>query len=233
MRRSAVQSLLPQAFTETLDLETRRVYLRHWPVLQVNAVSWRGIIIPPDPNPDPEGSTGYRLQPCDAAPPGRPQAIDLFGAGYRPGRQSLVVSYRAGYALQGETQTVPTAAPFQLTALAPFGPWTSDGGVAYAATGAALSPVSVAPGQGQYSVSGGVYVLSPADAGRALTIGYGYIPQDVVQAATELAADRFRAAERIGLKSKSVGGQETIAYDISAIPAPILALLQPYRRVAV
>ena len=44
-------------------------------------------------------------------------------------------------------------------------------------------------------------------------------PQDVAQAALELAAERFRAAEHIGLRSKSVGGQETIAYDTSAIPA--------------
>ena len=41
------------------------------------------------------------------------------------------------------------------------------------------------------------------------------MPQDLAQAATELAAERFRAAERIGLRSKSLGGQETIAYDLS------------------
>ena len=72
-----------------------------------------------------------------------------------------------------------------------------------------------------------------ADAGASVTISYGYVPQDLAQAATELGAARFRAAERIGLSSKSVGGQETISYDMSAIPAPIVALIQPYRRVAV
>ena len=226
-------SLLPQAYTETLDLETRRVYLRQWPVLQVNAVLWRGIVVPPDPNPDPEASTGYVLQAGDAAPPGRPQALDLFGAFHRPGRQSLVVSYRAGYAVPSETQTVATAAPYPLTALAPFGPWASDLGVSYAATGAALSPVATAPGAGQYVVAAGLYAFSAADAGQAVSIAYGYVPQDVAQAATELAAERFRAAERIGLTSKSMGGQETIAYDTSAISAPILAMLQPYKRVAV
>ena len=99
--------LLPQTYTETLDLETRRVYLRQWPVLQVNSVLWRGIVVPPDQSADLDASFGYALQPGDAAPPGRPQAIDLFGDCYRPGRQSLVVSYRAGYAVQGEAQTVP------------------------------------------------------------------------------------------------------------------------------
>ena len=39
------------------------------------------------------------------------------------------------------------------------------------------------------------------------------MPQDIAQATLELAAARFRAAEHIGLASKSIGGQETIAYD--------------------
>ncbi len=225
--------LLPQSYTETLDLETRRVYLRQWPVLQVNSVLWRGIVIPPDQSADPDVSFGYALQPGDSAPPGRPQAIDLFGDCYRAGRQSLVVSYRAGYAVQSEAQTVPSSAPFQLATFAPYGPGASDLGVVYAMTGVALSPVAVAPGAGQYAVSAGVYSFSAADAGQAIAISYGYVAQDVAQAALELAAERFRAAERIGLRSKSVGGQETIAYDASAISAPILAMLQPYKRVAV
>ncbi|RBP15874.1 hypothetical protein DFR50_107144 [Roseiarcus fermentans] len=224
--------LLPQGYTEAIDLETRRVYLRQWPVLQVSSALWRGVVIPPDANPDPEGSMGYVLQPGDGAPPGRPQALDLFGS-FRPGRQSLVVSYRAGYAVQGETQTIPAAAPVTLAALAPYGPWASDLGVSYAATGAPLSPVAAAPGAGQYTVSGGVYGFSAVDAGQAVTIGYGYVPQDLAQAATELAAERFRAAERIGLRSKALGGQETIAYDTSAVSAAVLAMLQPYKRVAV
>ena len=225
--------LLPQSYAETIDLDSRRVYLRHWPVLEVDSVVWRGIVIPPDASPDPAGSAGYALQPGDPAPPGRPQAIDLFGEPCRPGRQSLVVSYRAGYAVQDEAQTIPAAAPLQLPAIAPYGPWASDLGVVYTATGAPLSPVASAPGGGQYSVSGGTYSFSAADAGQAVMLSYGYVPQDVAQAALELAADRFRAADRIGLRSKSVGGQETIAYDNSAVPAPILMMLQPYKRVAI
>ncbi len=225
--------LLPQAYTETIDLETRRVYLRQWPVLQVNSVLWRGNVVPPDLDADPCASAGYALQPGDAAPPGQPQALDLFGTQYRTGRQSLIVSYSAGYAVQREPQEVPASAPLQVTALAPFGPWASDLGVVYASTGAPLTPVAVAPGGGQYSVGGGVYAFSIADAGQSLSISYGFVPQDVAQAALELAAERFRAAEHIGLRSKSVGGQETISYDASAISAPILAMLQPYRRIAV
>ena len=101
----------------------------------------------------------------------------------------------------------------------------------YAATGAPLTAVSASPGAGQYVVSAGTYGFSATDAGQSVSISYGYVPQDIAQAALELAAERFRAAERIGLKSKSIGGQETIAYDTSAMSAPIQAMLQPYKRV--
>ena len=39
-------SLLPFSYAETIDLETSRVTLRHWPVLQVTSVTWRGIAVP-------------------------------------------------------------------------------------------------------------------------------------------------------------------------------------------
>jgi hypothetical protein len=217
-------SLLPFSYAETIDLETSRVTLRHWPVLQVTSVTSRGIVVPPDENADLEASVGYALQP------GQPQALDLFGHHYRAGRQSLVVSYSAGYAVQNETQIVPTAAPLQLSAFSPYGPWASDLGLTYTATGAPLTSVSASPGAGQYSVSAGTYGFSAADAGQSVSISYGYVPQDIAQAALELAAERFRAAERIGLRSKSIGGQETIAYDTSAMSAPIQAMLQPYKR---
>ncbi len=223
-------SLLPRSFEETIDLETNRVTLRQWPVLQVASVISRGIVVPPDENADLEASVGYALQPGDGIPPGRPQALDLFGHHYRPGRQSLVVSYSAGYAVQNETQAVPASAQLQLSAFSPYGPWGSDLGVIYSATNAPLTAVSASPNAGQYSVSAGTYAFSAADAGQSVSISYGYVPQDIAQAALELAAERFRAAERIGLRSKSIGGQETIAYDTSAMSAPIQAMLQPYKR---
>jgi hypothetical protein len=223
--------LLPFSYAETIDLETNRITLRQWPVQQVTSVTWRGIAVPPDENANLEASIGYALEPCDGVPPGRPQALDLFGHQYRSGRQSLVVSYSAGYAIQNEVQAVPTAVPLQVSAFSPYGPWGSDLGVTYTATGAPLTAVSASPTVGQYAVGAGTYGFSAADAGQSVSISYGYVPQDIAQAALELAAERFRAAERIGLKSKSIGGQETIAYDTSAMSAPIQAMLQPYKRV--
>jgi len=225
--------LLPQSYSETIDGESRRLFLRHWPVLQIASVTLDGFAIPPATPVSGPCDCGYLLRPDDVAPPGRQQALDIFGWHVRPRRQNLVVAYSAGYAVQSEAQSVPLATPWSLAALAPYGSWATDRGVVYAATGAAFSAVASAPSTGQYSVVAGAYGFSAGDAGAAISISYGYIPQDVAQAALELAAERFRAAERIGLRSKSLGGQETIAYDTSAISAPVMALLQPYRRVGV
>jgi hypothetical protein len=227
-------SLLPQSYSEVIDGERERLFLRHWPVLRVTSVTLDGQAIPPAAPAGALPTLGYLLRADDDdAPPGRQQALDIFGRHVRPRRQNLVVDYVAGYAVQGEAQIVPSATPWTLDALAPYGPWAIDLGVVYAGSGAALRAVPAAPTLGQYCVAGGAYTFDAGDAGAAVAISYGYVPQDVAQAALELAAERFRAAERIGLRSKSLGGQETIAYDTCAISAPVLALLQPYRRVAV
>ena len=225
-------SLAPRNYTETIDIESDRVYLANWPVMRVNSVVLDGLVVPPATPARPQAAIGYLLQPADGAPPGRQQALDLFGRRYHRLRQGLVVTYQAGYAMENETWTAPSAAPYQLTAAAPFGPWATDLGVVYASSGTPLQAVKSAPAAGQYSVSAGVYHLSAADAGAALAISYGFVPQDLAQAATELAAERFRASERIGLRSKSLGGQETISYDVSGLSASVLALIAPYRRSA-
>ena len=226
-------AVLPQSYSEVLDAEGQRVFLRHWPVVRVTSVTLDGQAIPQAGATSAPPAHGYLLRPDDVAPPGRPQSLDIFGRRAATRRQSLVVDYVAGYAVQGEAQTAPAAAPWTIAALAPYGPWATELGVAYAATGAALTAVPSSPTAGEYALAGGAYAFSAADAGAALSISYGYVPQDLAQAALELAAERFRAADRIGLRSKSLGGQETIAYDMSAVSAPALALLQPYRRVAV
>ena len=220
--------LLPQTYNETIDGQSARLWLRHWPVLNIASLTIDGLTVPPVV---PGVRHGFLLQGADSAPPGRQQAVDIFGCWPLRGRQNVAISYSAGYGVTSEAAQVPATSPWQAAALQPYGPWACDLGVGYAATGVKLTPVASAPALGQYAVSAGLYSFSPADAGAALSLSYGYIPQDVAQAALELAAERFRAAERIGLKSKSVGGQETIAYDTSAISAAVLALLRPYRRV--
>jgi hypothetical protein len=220
--------LSPQNYSEILDGESARIPLRHWPVLSIASLTIDNLVVPPVVA---GVRHGYLLQSGDSAPPGRQQAVDIFGCWPLRGRQNIAIAYQAGYAISGEMQTFPAATPWQVAAAAPYGPWNGDLGVVYAATGAALTMVASSPSAGQYVVSTGVYSFSASDAGALVSIAYGYIPQDIAQAALELAAERFRAADRIGLRSKSIGGQETISYDTSAMSAAVLALLQPYRRV--
>ncbi len=226
-------ALLPQTYVETIDLERPRVFLRNWPVLAINTVTLDGYPVPPAPAGSGGPFNGYCLKPGDSAPPGAPQALDLFDRHVRRRPQNLVVNYVAGYAVQNEAQTIPTSGPYQISAAAPYGAWGADLGVVYASIGTPLTATAGPPKTGQYSVSAGTYTFSLGDAGAALLISYGYVPQDLSQAALELAAERFRAADRIGLRSKSIGGQETISYDGAAISAPVLAMLQPYRRAAI
>ena len=224
--------LAPQDYTELCDGDRRTLILRHWPALQVRSVTWNGMAVPQIAAGEIGAAFGYMLRPGDLAPPGAPQALDLFGVALSHRRANVVVDYQAGYAVIGETQAAPAVAPRTLAALAPYGPWASDLGVTFADRRAPLTAVAAAPATGQYAVSDGVYNFAAGDAGASVSLSYGYVPQDLAQAALELAAERFRAAEHIGVRSKSLGGQETIAFDAAPISAPVLALIQPYRRVA-
>lgn len=226
-------ALLPQDYTELFDGDRRALTLRHWPALKVRSMTWNGVVVPQLAAGGVSAAFGWVLRPGDLAPPGAPQTLDLFGVTPSHRRANVVVDYQAGYAIAGETQTIPATAPFTLAALAPYGPWASDLGATYATSGAPLTAVVGAPAAGQYAVADGVYSFAAADAGATISLGYGYVPQDLAQAALELAAERFRAADHIGVRSKSLGGQETIAFDSSPISAPVMALIQPYRRVAV
>ena len=68
-------------------------------------------------------ASGYLLEAWDGLPPGRPQALDLFRAVFRNGRQNVVVGYSAGYAVESEAASVPASpGPYTVTAAAPFGP---------------------------------------------------------------------------------------------------------------
>jgi hypothetical protein len=227
-------SLTPRTLTERLDGNGKtRLFLSRYPVLQtislvIDNVAVAAAMPPAAGAPHPRG---YLLEPWDGLPPGRPQALDLFDLVFRQGRQNIVVSYSAGYAVESEAASVPAApGPYNVTAAAPFGPWASDAGVAYA-SGAALAAVTGSPGAGQYNVSGGVYTFSAADAGAAVLISYGFIPAAINNACIEWTAERYRYRTRIGQSSQTVAGQQTAAYSLKDIPDFIRASLDPYRSV--
>jgi hypothetical protein len=230
-------SLIPRVFTEQLDGNGKaRLFLQHYPVLQLDSVVVDNVAVPAAPLPAAGAphARGYLLEPWNGLPPGRPQALDLFDLAFRKGRQNVVVSYSAGYAVQSEAATVPAApGPYSVTAAAPFGPWASDAGVAYA-DGAPLAAVAGNnPAAGQYNVSAGIYTFAAADAGAAVLLSYGFIPAAINNSCIEWVAERYRYRTRVGQSAQTVQGQMTASYSLKDMPDFVRASLDPYRRVAV
>jgi hypothetical protein len=64
------------------------------------------------------------------------------------------------------------------------------------------------------------------------TAGYSTVPLDLKQAAIEAFALAYRQRVRIGEKSNSMGGQVTIAYDMSDVPPRSMSVFNQYRRLA-
>lgn len=237
--------ILPQTYTELYDVDpsTRRVTLRNFPVVSVaaNGVQLGPAIIQPmnpltgqpiayPPNLGYGMGYGYALEPdrWGGAPPGESQDILLMGVVPYRRDEGLQVIYTAGYQT---TDAYTVAAPYQIKALQPYGLWAIDSGVVYTNTGLALTLVNASPGLGQYSVNNGTYFFAAADAGAALSISYGFVPSDLAQACNEFVAQRLVAAGRVGVKSKSLAGQETISYDTSNMPAAVADMIRPYRRI--
>ncbi len=227
-------SLTPRSCVERIDGNGKaRIYLRHYPVLQMTSLAIDNVAMPAVVTPAagaPYGE-GYLLEAWDGLPPGRPPALDLFHALFRQGRQNIVVAYEAGYSVEGEAASVPAApGPYTVTAAAPFGPWASDGAVSYA-NGTALAAVAGAPGAGEYNVASGVYTFAAADAGAAVLVSYGFIPAAINNACIEWTAERYRYRTRIGQSAQSVSGQITSSYSLKDMPDFVRASLDPYRSV--
>lgn len=229
-------SLTPRTLTERLDGSGRtRMFLSHYPVLQIGSLVIDNVTVPAAASPAAGAPQpfGYLLEPWDGLPPGRPQALDLFAACFHCGRQNVVVSYTAGYAVENEAAGVPAApGPYNVSAAAPFGPWASDSGVTYA-SGAALTAVAGTPSAGQYNVSAGVYAFAAVDAGAAVLMSYGFVPAAINNACIEWVAERYRYRTRIGQSAQTVAGQQTASYSLKDMPDFVRASLDPYRRVAV
>lgn len=228
-------NILPMSYTDTVngtDFRAGRLLLKAWPVISFTSLYVDGALISPAPPlpmaPVGTYGIGWVLEAVDPSPPGRPQSLYMRGGGFWRGVQNVVASYSAGYQVS-ETQTI---AGGTLTAIQPYGAWASDQGVVYATSGTALTKVASAPAQGQYSVTtAGVYTFNSADNGASVVMSYGYLPADLAQACIEWVALRFTSQKSIGVKSQSLGGQETISYDTGPIPQFVMAAIQPYKRV--
>lgn len=233
-----------RSYTRSFDGSgTGRLVLPDWPVTKVATVQVESVTIPPAPAPAPSEiwpltpfgyGFGYRYAAWDGGLPGDPAVLELLGGRFWRGRQSISVTYNAGYLVQSEPATVP-GSPYAVTVLQPMGLWSGDGGVVYAGSGNALTAVAATPAVGQYVPPGqsepGLYTFAAADQGAALLVSYSFIPADLEEACIQLVAERYSYRGRVGQRSKSLGGNETMTFDRSGIAPEILSLIAPYRSV--
>jgi hypothetical protein len=253
-------SLLPRAYAERYDGQgNHRILLRNWPVLSIqNLMVWNQVIAPANPPPTGGAQSGYLLSPWNGAPPGSMQWLDIYSSlyeswvdttAYDRGQQSVSVDYTAGYAVQAEPATIPAVVPPatepQVQPLAPFGPWASDLSVINASTGAPFLPGPDPAPQGGYSVQAGLYSFNSADIGTPVLLSYGYVPAEISEACMELCAERWTYRQRIGIRSQSLAGQESISFGWpggsitnaggpgGSIPAYLQSMIDPYRAVVV
>ena len=226
-------AILPSAYTETYDGgDDVSIMLRQWPVIGVSSCIVDGVAIPPSP-PLVAGASaqiGYVLDFSVAAPPGAMQRLSLRGFLFTCGIQNVTISYGAGYQITNESAVIPTTPPYSVPARAPYGNWASDGGVVYS-NGVSLTAVTGNPAAGQYAVVNGVYSFAQPDAGSAVLLTYGYVPADLASCCMDWAAERYAYRSRIGQQSKSLGGQETMAFIVKNIPDFVVSALSSYRRV--
>jgi hypothetical protein len=64
------------------------------------------------------------------------------------------------------------------------------------------------------------------------TAGYENLPPSLVQAVNELVGEAFRRRERIGQTSKTLGGQETVAFSTADMNAAVKTALAGFMAVA-
>jgi hypothetical protein len=205
-----------------------KIQLRHWPVVSVTSVSIDGRIVPQASS---EFASGWTLEAGDDEPPGAMQMLMLRGGIFSRGWQNVSIAYRAGYQICNEACLAPSGQSGLVVSAQTYGPYACDGGVTYA-NGVALTCVAAYPAQGQYALDGvGGYLFSSQDAGQSLLLNYGYVPRDLASCALEWAADRYRYRERIAMTSKSLGGQETAAFRIAAMPDYVVMSLRSFARI--
>jgi hypothetical protein len=225
-------TVLSRPYTDYFDgYGEYRKMLRNYPVTSISSLLVDATTIPVSPGMGSPGATsGYVLQAWDGSLPGDPQMLDLRGYVYCWGRQNVRVIYQAGYLVSAEPMTVPSGGG-AVTAAQLNGPWAEDAGVVYAVGGVSLAKVTDAPGTGQYSVVAGVYTFALGDAGKGVLASYSYVPAPLNQACIEMTAEAYRYRTRIGEKSHTVPGAQTVAFDTSRLTSAIKMMIEPFKMV--
>jgi hypothetical protein len=194
------------------------VLLANWPVQTVTSVGTGGSFVPASVfNSAGYPSSGYAMSDKRFGP----QTLDLYGFGFGGPTQ---VIYTAGFRTT-ETDVIP-ATPFQVTPVTD-GRWIAD--IKTTIDGVDAVKVAADPVAGQYSIDGwGVYTFAAADEGKTAVITYDYAPFDVSFAVDELIGEWYKRKDRIGVLSRTLGGQETITFSQKDMSDSIKSVLQPY-----
>jgi len=218
-------AIVPTTYMDVLDGTGKpSVFLRYWPVQTISSCLVDDTLVQPSLGPS---QAGYILERASLTPPGSMQRLSLRSGVFSRGIQNISISYFAGYQLT-ERVTVPESGPFSIDVEASLGHFAADQGVRRG-DASTLLRVDQSPAPGEYRVTAGTYTFNAADAGLPMEITYGYVPFDIALAAKEWAAERYSYHGRIGQSSKSLGGQETVAFIVKDIPEFVSRILQPYR----
>ncbi len=231
------QSLFKNTLTEYYDgTGGPKIQLREWPVLAVNSVYDSGNLLKAATQPNP----GIFLDPWNGFLPGKMQSLNFIGgstqggnarfagAFFSRGIKNIAINYTFGYAISGETWTIPSAAPYQITAAQQQGSWGQDDGLTI--DGVAGVAVNGIPAAGQYSVVNGLYTFAAADAGKSLVLNYSYIPSVVQSACNMVVSEMYTYRTHIGQKTHTVGGNVATSFDNTILTTAVMTKLQPYKR---
>lgn len=206
--------------------------LKQWPIQSIASIAFRGGPTITTQLVGTQSGSGFIINPLDTPDEG-PQRITLWGYYFPRGRDTVVVTYTAGWKQTDELEIIQagTDPDFYYTVAGLTQTWAGDIEVLDGDT--PMTKVAANPAAGEYTVSDtGEYRFDAADVGKTVSVVYSFVPADLEQAAYELISEGIRYKDRIGVKSKTLGGQETIVYDNSWVNERIGALLQNYRRVA-
>jgi hypothetical protein len=224
--------LVPKTYAERYRMNPNvdALVLFNWPVLSVASVAFA------DFSPVSLYSGRLTFESWSGIPPGEPISLG-FPDGFARGGDTMLVTYKAGYAVSGEVHLIP-GTPFKVTPAQPYGQWATDEGVTYT-NGSVLTPIaSGTPSPGQYlppdpnaSPARAEYLFAAGDVGQSVILSYGYIPGEIEQLVIELIAERSAYRMRVGLRSQSLAGQETITYDTRGLPDYAQTMLRPYKNV--
>lgn len=208
---------------------TNRLMLAQWPItavalVQVYASQVNPLPIPPAPNSQ---SYGYMIDRGL-------EMLDFIGGRWAPGQQNIAITYTAGYA-----DGVVTSENVNVSAVAPYSGALVQGdnlraltSLVYAVGGAALTQVASNPAAGQYTLSPvGALGFAAADAGAALLANYttNGTPADLNLAIVEWVAWTYQKRQRLDRRGETLA-QQTISYDMGAMPAQTSMVISDYTR---